>query len=94
MRGALFAIVVSACVSTNTKPATSGPPGAQQQASDDEQVCQEVSRPGSLLTRTECRSKADADADREQMRTWMTTPKASKDFPSTSQPGSGMGPGH
>jgi hypothetical protein len=98
MKGVLLVILVSACATTNTNSATSGPPGAtqpQQQASGvDVQVCQEVSRPGSLMTRTECRPKADVDAEREQMRTWMTTPKAAKDFPSTMTPGAATGPGH
>jgi len=95
MKGVLLAILVSACATTNTN-ATNGPPGATpaQQASGDEQVCQEVSRPGSMMTRTECRPRAEVDAEREQMRTWMTTPKAAKDFPSTQTPGAGMGPGH
>lgn len=96
MKGAILAILVSACATTSSNTATNGPPGATppQQAGGDEQVCQEVQRPGSLLTRTECRPKSEVDAEREQMRTWMTTPKAAKDFPSTTTPGAGMGPGH
>jgi hypothetical protein len=97
MKGVLLAIAMSACATTSSNTATSGPPGmtpTQQQTSNDEQVCQEVSHPGSLMTRTECRPKSEADADREQMRTWMTTPKASKDFPATTSPGSSAGPGH
>jgi hypothetical protein len=99
MKGVLLAILVSACATTNTNmaasTATSGPPGAptpQQQASgDDEQVCQEVSRPGSLMTRTVCRPKSEVVDDREQMRTWMSTPKAATT--STSTPKAAMGTG-
>ena len=91
MKGMLLAILVSACATTNTNTATSGP-GATAQAGGDEQVCQEVSRPGSLMTRTECRPKSEVDNDREQMRTWMATPKAAA-ASSTSTPKAAIGTG-
>jgi hypothetical protein len=89
MKGVLLVILVSACATTNT---ASGPPGATARAGDgEEQVCQEVSRPGSLMTRTECRPKTDVDNDREQMRTWMATPKAATTTTSTPKAAVGTG---
>jgi len=75
MKGALFAIFAfTACATTNANTIASAP----QQAQADDVVCQEVQRPGSMLTHQVCRQRAEMDEEREQMRDLMLTPKALK----------------
>jgi hypothetical protein len=75
MKGALFAIFAfTACATTNANTAASGP----QQAQADDVVCQEVQKPGSMLTHQVCRPRADIDQEREQMRDVMLAPKSLK----------------
>lgn len=77
MKGALFAIFAfTACVTTNAN--TVATPTQQAQV-DPDLVCQEVQRPGSMMTRQECRSRTEADQEREQMRDMMLSPKSIKD---------------
>ena len=76
MKGALFAIFAfTACATTNANTPATAP---QQAQADDDVVCQEVQRPGSLLTHQECRSRQEMDQEREQMRDVMLSPKAFK----------------
>jgi hypothetical protein len=86
MKDALFAIFVfSACATTRANTTASGP----QQAQADEVVCQEVQRPGSMLTHQECRARADMDQERERMRDMMLAPRSTKSCMGHSDHGGG-----
>jgi hypothetical protein len=86
MKRALFAIFAfTACVTTNANTTTRGP----QQAQADDVVCQEVQKPGSMLTHQVCRDRAEMDQEREQMRDVMLSPKAFKSCMGHSDHGGG-----
>jgi hypothetical protein len=86
MKGALFAILAfTACATTTANT----PASHVQEAQADDVVCQEVQRPGSLLTHRECRQRADMDEEREQMRDMMLTPKSMKSCMGHSDHGGG-----
>jgi hypothetical protein len=75
MKAVLFAVFAfTACATTNPNPTATGP----QQAGADDVVCQEMQRPGSMLTHQVCRERAEVDLERERMRDLMLTPKALK----------------
>ena len=85
----LFA-AAAACVA-NTPSRPTGPPGtvAANNAGSDagsDQVCHEVQDTGSLFSHTECESKDDEAARRNNDQRWLKHP--------TSDPSSAQGPGH
>ena len=85
--------VAAACVSSAPSRPT-GPPGTVQAnaGSGSDEVCHEVQDTGSLFSHTECESKQDAAARRDNDTRWLKQPTSD---PSSMQGGQiGGGPQH
>jgi hypothetical protein len=72
MRSLLVLLAAAACAT----PRQAAPGTNTAFGNDDDLICHEVANTGSLFTHTECQTRAQADAEREDARRFITRPLA------------------